>query len=130
MGVIEMKIRKAKVMQDKLVIWEWGNARSYKRPRLLPRIGFSGSMVEPYTSLHIYIWKIDVWFVRNPLKWLMDKWGEYKLNRALKADPEARCPKCNSHKLREGNGFAYEPLIYCKACSNILWAADPTPYIE
>jgi hypothetical protein len=111
----------------KIEVWSWGNSHGYMKPRIL-RIGFSGSWAEPYSSLHLYIWKIDVWFVRNPVRKLMDVWREMKIDLTLRRQG-VRCPECGSYRLREGNGMAYEPIVYCKSCGKIIWEADPEPYI-
>lgn len=40
------------------------------------------------------------------------------------------CWYCGSLDLRECDGYAGEPVGYCADCSNVLWEADPTPYIS
>lgn len=115
-------------LKGKFKYWREGNCNFFIKP--VPfKIGFSGSMVDPYSALHIYIWKVDIVFWSNPVKPIMKWWDEYKLDRELKKSGE-RCPHCGSWKLREGNGMAYEPNIYCKKCGAIIWEADPEPYIR
>lgn len=109
-------------------VWHSGNNNSWIKPPIF-KIGFSGSMNDPYSTLHIYIGKIDIWFMRNPLKKLMT-WNDERLldKELLKGDE--RCPHCGSHRLRVGNGMAYEPIGYCKDCGAIIWESDPEPYIR
>ncbi|MGD9156770.1 MAG: hypothetical protein PVG39_00035 [Desulfobacteraceae bacterium] len=125
-------IQMAKLLQHNgrtlVEVWRYGNAHSWQDLKLF-RIGFSGSWKDPYTSLHIYIWKINIRFGHNPIKLFMDMHREYIIDKRLKA-AGVKCPNCGSHKLRESNGFAGEPIEYCKKCGTITYEADPLPYCE
>lgn len=125
-------IRKAKVWDHNgitlIEVWNHGNCHSWKNPKLL-QIGFSGSNIDPNTTLHIHIWKIVIRFGHNPIKVFMDAYDEYKIDQWLKAEG-VKCPHCGSHKLRTSSGFAGEPIEYCKKCGEILFEADPTPYCK
>jgi hypothetical protein len=44
--------------------------------------------------------------------------------------PFNKCPLCGSHNLGGSDGFAGEPIQFCKQCEAIIWSADPTPYIS
>lgn len=127
-GLVDMYEGDYEKLQGKFKYWQHGNCNRFIKP--VPfKIGFSGSQINPYSSLHVYIWKVDIWFMKNPFKPIMTWWKEYKMDKELKKSDE-RCPHCGSWKLREGEGMGYEPIVYCKKCGSIIWEADPEPYIR
>lgn len=122
------ELGKAKVLDGKVEIWKHGNCRWWYKPKVF-RIGFSGSNADPYHSFHIYLWKLDITWWRNPFLKPMKFWMELKQDWYQWREGE-RCPYCNSFRLRDGNGMAYEPIVYCKSCGAIVWEPeDITPYI-
>lgn len=94
-------------------------------------INWCGSIANPYDNCYLRFWKLYLGF-RTP-KWITKikrAWEEYKMDEAALQDPHSlRCDRCGSHRLREAEGFAGEPHIFCKDCGVIIYAADPTPYI-
>jgi len=129
------QIKKAKVYTGdyerfigKMEIWRRGNSSSYVAPRII-QVGFSGSNKDPFSTLHIYLWTLDIVWWYNPIKWAIDAWNQFKNDREAKREGE-RCPKCNSWKISESEGFAGEPIVFCRKCGELLWEPeDITPYI-
>lgn len=92
---------------------------------------FSGSIAKPYE--HFYFRLSRLYIGGDTPKWIkrLKKWWKwFKIDKKCKKNPDTlRCDKCGSHRLRDGHGLAYEPIIWCKKCGNIVYQSDPTPYI-
>ena len=86
---------------------------------------FSGSIAEPYCSVVFFFacffFKLDI------PKRIQEKWKERDMLRASQGYPP--CPNCGMQDFYFGHGHAYEPVIVCNRCDNIVYEADPMPYI-
>lgn len=111
-----------------------GKHRTYQPPRWIGpewklRAYWSGSLEKPNDHISVFFHRLEL-FISTPnsivkYKNWRRKLNTYKFNRHY----DIRCPECNSYKLLPSRGMAYEPIIYCNSCGDIVYEADPEPYI-